>query len=79
MRVGEVVESLAGRDQGSLGVVVRTDDRYVYVCDGKERRLKSPKRKNPRHVGSVPALLSEQEMRSDSALRRALARIRDSR
>ena len=79
MVVGEVVVSLRGRDQSCLGVVVGTDDKYVYVCDGKHHRLGSPKRKNPRHVASLSVTLAEDERAGDAGLRRALARLRDLR
>lgn len=70
---GQVVVSTAGRDKGRLLAVVRTDSPFIYVCDGRERPLDNPKRKNPRHIEVTDAGLSEDQMRSDSALRKALA------
>lgn len=72
---GQVVRSGAGRDAGYLMTVTEYDGTYVYVCDGKERRLSSPKRKNPKHVQITDRILSESQMRSDRSLRKALAQI----
>ncbi len=72
---GQVIKSQAGRDKGYLMTVVAYDEKSVYVCDGKERRLGNPKRKNPRHVAVTEFSLTEEELRSDSGLRKALARI----
>ena len=41
----DMIVSLAGRDKGQLFFVVDTDEQYVYLADGKGRRLESPKRK----------------------------------
>ena len=70
---GQVFRSSAGRDKGHLLAAVNADDCYVYVCDGKERPLDNPKRKNPRHIEACGVSLSDSQMRSDRALRKALA------
>lgn len=48
---GMVVISMAGRDSGKPLAVVEVKDGFVYVCDGKERPLENPKKKNPKHLG----------------------------
>ena len=50
----DMIVSLAGRDKGQLFFVVDTDEQYVYLADGKGRRLESPKRKKRRHVRKLP-------------------------
>lgn len=72
---GQVIKSTAGRDKGYLMTVVSADDGFVYVSDGKERRLAKPKRKNPKHIELVNETLTDQQMNSDKALRKALAQI----
>ncbi|MBR5306225.1 MAG: KOW domain-containing RNA-binding protein, partial [Oscillospiraceae bacterium] len=49
-RKGELVICNAGREKDRLMCVVASDEKYVYVCDGKERLLNNPKRKNPKHI-----------------------------
>ena len=73
---GQVVKSLAGRDKGYLLTVISSDETQVLVCDGKERPLNNPKRKNPRHIESVGMCISDNQMASDRALRKALAAIK---
>ena len=72
---GQVIKSAAGRDKDYLMTVVAFDESFVYVCDGKERRLGNPKRKNPKHVTITAYSLTEEDMNSDRGLRKALARI----
>ena len=72
---GQIIKSTAGRDKGYLMSVVSSDDKYVYVCDGKERRLASPKRKNPKHIEVFDTKLSDEQLNSDKSLRKALAQI----
>ena len=49
-----LIVSKAGRDKGQLFYVVDTDDQYVYLADGKSRKLEKPKRKKRKHVEQVP-------------------------
>ena len=72
---GQVIKSTAGRDKGYLMTVVASDEKFIYVCDGKERRLEKPKRKNPKHIKLLSEVLNDIQMNSDKALRKALAQI----
>lgn len=47
---GTVVKSLKGHDSGEYYVVVKTDGKYVYVANGKTKKLSAPKRKNLKHL-----------------------------
>ena len=49
-----LVVSKAGRDQGQLFYVIDADEQYVYLADGKSRRLEKPKRKKRRHIEQIP-------------------------
>ncbi len=49
-RIGQVVRSIAGRDNGKAFIVVKTEDNYVYVADGALRRLEAPKKKKLKHI-----------------------------
>ena len=46
----DIVASKAGRDQGQLFYVIDVDEQYVYLADGKSRKLEKPKRKKRKHV-----------------------------
>ena len=49
-----LIVSKAGRDKGQLFDVIDTDEQYVYLADGKSRKLEKPKRKKRKHVEQVP-------------------------
>lgn len=68
---GMVVISSAGHDCGRWFVVTGADSRYVYIADGKERRVASPKKKNIRHVLKTNAVIAAEDM-TDKRLRSAL-------
>ena len=77
MEQGTVVMSTAGRDKGYLLCVVGEEDGYVLLCDGKERPLERPKRKNPRHIELLAQLPPiTWELRGNQALRKALNRLK---
>ncbi len=48
-----LIVSKAGRDKGQLFYVIDTDEQYVYLADGKSRKLEKPKRKKRKHVEQV--------------------------
>ena len=72
LKKGQIVRSLAGRDQGSFLAVVEVKKESVLLCDGKERPLERPKRKNKKHVQQTNAHLTLRELSTNRALRRAL-------
>lgn len=73
--VGQVVRSIAGHDNGSLLMVVAQQDGYVMLCDGKERRLEKPKRKNVRHIAHTGMRLDPTKTATNRSLKKALAQL----
>ena len=71
---GDLVVCTAGREKDRLMCVAEFDGKYVYVCDGKERKLVSPKRKNPKHIVKTDKHLADNMFSTDRALRKALSR-----
>ena len=72
---GRVVISLAGRDKGKLLAVMQEEKNRVLICDGKERPVDRPKSKNIRHVEITQISLSEEDIATNRALRKALGRL----
>lgn len=70
---GLVVTVRAGRDKGSLQTVLGREGSFLLTADGKRRTLEHPKRRNPLHVWKTDRVLTEEELRTDRAIRRALA------
>lgn len=48
--IGMLAMSLQGHDKADIYVIVKEDAEYVYLCDGKNRPLGKPKRKNKKHI-----------------------------
>jgi ribosomal protein L14E/L6E/L27E len=72
LKRGSVVISLKGKDKDLLLCVASLSEKGVLVCDGKKRRLDNPKLKNPKHLKALDKVLSEEQMRTDKQLRKAL-------
>ena len=79
-QIADVVESIAGRDKGTLYYVIDGDDTWLLLVNGKGRTMENPKRKKCKHTNKV--LRSEtrvaQKLRNgdkvlNSELRRDLA------
>lgn len=77
LEIGRVVISAAGRDKGYFLAITDITLEGVFVCDGKERPLERPKRKNPRHLRATHYKLSEAETATNRSLKRALREISD--
>ncbi len=73
--VGRVVISNAGRDKTKVMVVVKETENYLLVCDGKERPVERPKRKNPKHLSLTKLYLEAHQLETNRALRKALKAI----
>lgn len=51
IRVGQVVEGLSGRESNRLFFIIKIiDDKYVFIADGKKRKLDRPKLKKVKHL-----------------------------
>ncbi len=53
LEIADVVLSTAGRDAGKLFYVLKTDDSYLTLVNGKDRTLEKPKRKKRIHAQKV--------------------------
>ncbi len=67
----DIVVSRAGHDAGKFFMVVGSREERLLLCDGKNRRLKNPKCKSPKHVRI--ALAAAQKPASDKEIRGTLA------
>lgn len=50
---GMIVTSKAGHDKEELFVIIKIEDEYVYLVDGKYKTLQSPKKKNIKHIQRI--------------------------
>lgn len=49
-KIGMIAKSNAGHDSGKFHVITALDGDFAYICDGKERKLSSPKKKRLKHL-----------------------------
>lgn len=75
--IGQIVCSKKGRDKGSFLVVVEKGENFVMVCDGKERPLERPKKKNTKHLSFTDTVLKTECFNTNKQLRKSLAIFRD--
>jgi len=68
---GSVVKSIAGHDQNSHCVAIKVLDNYVYIANGKERKIEKPKRKNIKHISTTSTMLNLNEI-TNKKLRKLL-------
>lgn len=69
---GRIVRSLAGRDKGSFLVVIKADGDFLYLADGKERRLDAPKKKRIKHTAFTNTVIDTEAL-TDKKLRSVIA------
>ena len=70
--IGKMVISKSGRDKNKKMVIVAETENYLLVCDGKERPVTRPKRKNPKHLQFTNTSLEAHQLETNRALRKAL-------
>lgn len=77
---GLVVKSRAGRDNGKLYLVIKTDGEFVYVANGDTRKIENPKKKKLKHIQktsyyaeNLRARLLASELAENHEVRKALA------
>ncbi len=78
--IGRMVVSTQGHDKGRWFLVVQiVDDRYVMIADGETRKMAHPKKKQLKHLRTVPYAVPEAVSTAqvgagtaDSAVRKAI-------
>ncbi len=71
LKTGAIVESKNGHDKGYFAVV-RVENGFAYLANGRSRLLEKPKRKNPRHLSLTGEVLDMEIITTDKKLRAAL-------
>lgn len=69
---GMVVKSMAGHDSGSYYAVIRAENGFAYIADGKLRKVEKPKKKNPLHLQKTLVAVELADI-TNKKLRSALA------
>ena len=59
---GRMALSLAGHDKGSFYLVVKNDNNFVWLVDGRTRGIQNPKKKNCKHIQIYGKVFTENEL-----------------
>ena len=80
----KLINDRYGHDKGDLFLILREEGDFVWLADGKRRKIETPKKKRRKHVVSagvwthpVIGRLTDGEPVLDSEIRRALAAFRN--
>ena len=57
--IGQLVFSKSGHDKGTLFIIIDIKDEYLYLADGKIRKIEKPKKKKIKHVQKVNYVIKE--------------------
>jgi len=81
IRPGQIVYSKAGRDKDHFFLVWHYEKPYVYLVDGKIRRLENPKKKKDKHIqttnyvdSELKCLMVNQNRLTNADIRNSLSR-----
>jgi len=69
---GMIVKSIRGHDVGEHFIVVKKQGNYVYIADGKNRKLAKPKLKNKKHLIIADMQLIDIKTQTDKSVRRLI-------
>ena len=58
--IGMLVKSKAGHDKDSIYIVIKEDERFVYLADGKLKSVEHPKKKSIKHVQPIKKIKSDE-------------------
>ena len=74
---GYFAYSMAGHDKGKIYLIIKEEADYVWLADGRARKLSSPKRKNKKHIQIIKKYGKEAgcESMTDEEIRHAISRI----
>lgn len=82
-QIGQVVYSKCGHDRGDVQMIVAMEGEYLFLADGKRRKLERPKRKKKMHIQptfyvekDVAAKLQEGAYVLDAEIKKALKKYR---
>lgn len=61
IKPGMLAWSRAGHDKGKLYMILRIEEDYVFLADGKQKTIKNPKKKKQMHVQPIYQIPKELE------------------
>ena len=68
---GMLAQSKAGHDAGRIYVIIRSENEYVYLADGKSRPVRLMKKKNRKHLQVIKKMRAA-DLEDDAAIRKVI-------
>ena len=68
MKAGQIVIVKSGRDKGKPMVVIDCTEAYVFLADGKKRKLCKPKKKKIKHIIRTNTVVSLEKISGTALL-----------
>lgn len=75
--VGQVVRATAGGEKGKLFAVIRIEEGFAFISDGKRHKRLNPKKKSFKHIKPLDIVLTDENL-TDKKLRKTLDSIEKS-
>lgn len=72
-KVGMIVKSESGHDSNGFYVIIKIENGFVYIADGKRRKIEKPKAKNIKHIKPTNKILEISDFTSNNKLRQVLS------
>lgn len=72
VKAGMLARSLAGHDKSNIYVIMKIDDAYVYLADGKIRTLDHLKKKKVKHIEVLDKMYDVAEFVNDAQIRKII-------
>ena len=76
---GMFATSKAGHDKGKLYIIIKEEDEYVYLADGRLKTVDAPKKKKKKHIqiikkvdSSIYLSIEEKREISNEEVKRAI-------
>ena len=71
---GMFATSKAGHDKGQLYIIIKEDEEYVYLTDGRLKPLYGPKKKKKKHIQIIKktARIKEEKPLSNEIIKHAI-------
>lgn len=78
IKPGDFVIAASGREKGKCFVVLSVENQFLYLCDGKNRKVSNPKKKKIKHIeyagpANIDVCEKLQDGITDKVIRRALS------
>ena len=69
---GMIVKPLTGHRINKHFVLVKAEENFVYISDGKRKRLSNPKKKNKKHIVVTDKQKIDLNTQTDKSIRKLL-------